>query len=76
MKKVKLICVKNIKNAMSNELIEWAREKHGRFAQIARACNVSHRQVFAWSVRECGIAPRHHSKILELTGIRAVELGI
>ena len=68
--------VKNIKNAMSNELIEWAREKHGRFAQIARACNVSHRQVFAWSVRECGIAPRHHSKILELTGIRAVELGI
>ena len=65
--------MKNIKNAMSNELIEWAREKHGRFAQIAVACGVSKRQVFAWSVGETGIAPRHHVKIFELTGVCAVE---
>jgi predicted GNAT superfamily acetyltransferase len=64
--------MKNIKNAMSDELIEWAREKHGRFAQIARVCGVSHRQVFAWSARECGIAQRHHKKIFELAGINPV----
>ena len=67
--------MKNIKNAMSDELIEWAREKHGRFAQIASACGVSKRQVFAWAVGKAGIAVRHHAKIMELTGIEpfAVE---
>lgn len=65
--------MKNIKNAMSNELIAWARAKHGRFAQIARACGVSKRQVFAWSVGDVGIAARHHAKIFEFTGICAVE---
>lgn len=65
--------MKNIKNAMSDELIAWAREVHGRFTHIAKACNVSNRQVFAWSVRECGIAQRHHQKILELTGINPVS---
>ena len=65
--------MKNIKNAMSDELIEWAREKHGRFAQIARACGVSSRQVRAWRNHECGIAPRHHQKIFELTGIDPVR---
>ena len=64
--------MKNIKNAMSDELLDWASKKHGRSMQIARACNVSHRQVFAWRTRECGIAPRHHQKILELTGINPV----
>ena len=54
---------------MSNELIVWARGKHGRLAQIARACGVSHRQVRAWRNHESGIAPRHHQKIFELTGI-------
>jgi len=62
-----------MKNKINPELKEWAQAKHGRFAQIARACGVSKRQVFAWSARECGIAPRHHSKIFEFTGICAVE---
>ena len=65
--------MKNIKNAMSDELIAWAKEIHGRSMQIARACGVSHRQVRAWKNRECGIAPRHHQKILELTGINPVS---
>ena len=60
-------------NAMSDELIAWAKEIHGRYMQIARACSVSHRQVFAWKTRECGIAPRHHKKIFELTGINPVS---
>ena len=65
--------MKNTKNLMSDELIEWACEKHGRFAQIARACGVSSRQVRAWKSHECGIAPRHHQKIFELTGIDPVR---
>ena len=60
--------MKVIKNRMSSELLEWARERHGRFAKIATACGVSKRQVFAWSIRECGIAPRHHAKIFEIAG--------
>lgn len=67
--------MKAIKNTMAGELLEWARSKHGRFAEIARACGVSKRQVFAWSTRECGIAPRHHAKILALTGICAIQQG-
>ena len=62
-----------VKNRMSSELLEWARDKHGRFVEIARACGVSKRQVFAWSVGGSGIAPRHHAKILALTGICAIE---
>ena len=65
--------MKFVKNRMSSELLEWARAKHGRFAEIARACGVTKRQPFAWSVGESGIAPRHHAKILALTGICAVE---
>ena len=65
--------MKVVKNRMSSELLEWARARHGRFAEIARACSVSKRQVFAWAVGECGIAPRHHAKILALTGIYAIE---
>lgn len=65
--------MKAVKNRMSSELLEWARAKHGRFAEIARACGVSKRQVFAWSAGECGIAPRHHAKILAFTGVCAVE---
>ena len=63
--------MKVVKNRMSRELLEWARARHGRFSEIARACGVSKRQVFAWSVGEIGIAPRHHAKILEFTGICA-----
>ena len=62
-----------VKNRMSSELLEWARAKHGRFTGIAAACGVPKRQVFAWSVGECGIAPRHHAKILAFAGVRAVE---
>ena len=65
--------MKFVKNRMSSELLEWARARHGRFAEIARACGVTKRQPFAWSVGESGIAPRHHAKILALTGICAVE---
>ena len=61
--------MKNIKNLMSNELIEWTRGKHGRLAQIARACGVSHRQARAWRNHESGIAQLHHKKIFDLTGI-------
>lgn len=60
--------MKELKNRMSRELLEWARARHGRFAKIAEACGVSKRQVFAWSVGECGIAPRHHAKIFEESG--------
>ena len=62
-----------VKNRMSSELLLWARARHGRFSEIARACGVSKRQAFAWSVGGCGIAPRHHAKILALTGIYAIE---
>lgn len=62
-----------VKNRMSSELLEWARAKHGRFSEIARACGVSKRQAFSWSAGESGIAPRHHAKILALTGIYAIE---
>lgn len=65
--------MKAVKNRMSSELLEWARAQHGRFTKIAAACGVSKRQVFAWAVGECGIAPRHHAKILAFTGICAVE---
>ena len=65
--------MKLVKNRMSSELLEWARARHGRFAGIAASCGVSRRQVFAWSVGESGIAPRHHAKILAFTGICAVE---
>ena len=63
--------MKTVKNRMSSELLEWARARHGRFTEIAAACGISKRQVFAWSVGECGVAPRHHAKILALTGICA-----
>ena len=62
-----------IKNRMSKELIEWAREKHGRFIQIARACGVSKRVAHGWYVGEYGIAPRHHAKIKQLCGIEPCE---
>ena len=65
--------MKAVKNRMSSELLEWARARHGRFSEIARACGVSKRQAFAWAVGECGVAPRHHAKILALTGVCAVE---
>lgn len=67
--------MKAVKNRMSSELLEWARARHGRFSEIARACGVSKRQVFAWSVGGCGIAPRHHAKIFELTGVCAIQQG-
>ena len=63
--------MKAVKNRMSSELLEWARARHGRFTEIAAACGTSKRQVFAWSVGEAGIAPRHHAKILASTGICA-----
>ena len=65
--------MKAIKNRMSSELLLWARARHGRFSEIARACGVSKRQAFAWAVGEAGIAPRHHAKIFELTGVCATE---
>ena len=65
--------MKVVKNRMSSELLEWARARHGRFTEIAAACGVSKRPVFAWSVGEAGIAPRHHAKILAFAGICAVE---
>ena len=65
--------MKVVKNRMSSELLEWAKAKRGRFSEIARACGVSKRQAFAWSIGEAGIAPRHHAKILALTGIYAIE---
>ena len=65
--------MKVVKNRMSRELLEWARARHGRFSGMARACGVTKRQAFAWSVGEAGIAPRHHAKILAFTGICAVE---
>lgn len=64
--------MKKLKNLMSEELLAWAREKHGRFAQIARACGVSSRHVHAWAVHEQGIAPRHHQKIFDLVDINPV----
>lgn len=65
--------MKVVKNRMSSELLEWARARHGRFAGIANVCGVSRRQVFAWSIGEAGVAPRHHAKILAFTGICAIE---
>ena len=65
--------MKFVKNRMSSELLSWARARHGRFSEMARACGVSKRQVFSWSVGGVGVAPRHHAKIFELTGICAVE---
>ena len=62
-----------MKNKINPELLNWARAKHGRFAKIASACGASKRQVFALSAGGAGIAPHHHSKILALTGVCAVE---
>jgi len=65
--------IKKMKNKINPELKEWAQAKHGRCVEIARACGVSKRTVHGWLHKQRGIAPRHHSKIFEFTGICAVE---
>ena len=67
--------VVKMKNKINQELKEWAQAKHGRCVEIARSCGVSKGTVYGWIYTRNGIAPRHHPKIREITGIEpcAVE---
>lgn len=65
-----------MKNRISKELKAWVRAVHGRRKNLAQHCGVSGGSVDSWLHERNGIAPRHHSKIFEFTGIHAVEMRI
>ena len=61
----------NMKNKINHKLKEWVREVHGRRAALALHCGISGGTVDSWLHERCGIAKRHHAKILAFTGVCA-----